>query len=136
LLKRLITAYWGRYRLSPDGNPLPFDHNDPAIRSIHDLAERHFCTDPDGWSDNLKERFGKKDRKYVYDTWSDNLKQRSDKEDRSYAYDGRTEKEIEIEQKMDDLTRQARKTNQTDQHDADEFLRYILDGVEWSYDPT
>jgi hypothetical protein len=116
LYKRLITAYWGRYRLSTDGSPLPFDHNDPGIRSIYDLAERRFCADRNGWSDNLKKR--------------------SDKEDRNYAYDGRTEKEIEIDQKMDDLTRQARKTNQTVQQDADEFLRYILDGVEWSYDPT
>jgi hypothetical protein len=110
LLKSLIQAYWGIYKLrSSDSGmqyPQQLDHNDPAIIDLHRMAERWFCSDPDGLSDELK---AKEERKIF-------------------------EEKMPMTQKEKDTIRMiARLRNARAQQCADEFMRFVLDGVEQSY---
>jgi hypothetical protein len=101
--------YWGRYNLAEDGVPWPLNRTDPAILRLHDLADRWFCHIPNGWSDQLDKM----------DT------------DRREA---RPRKPPLTPRERDDETKAAMRGNSKAQQDAEQFLRYILDGIHESYD--
>lgn len=112
LLRALIQAYWGVYKLTPPdvGEPQRLEQDDPAIIGLHRLAERWFCRNPDGWSNTLSA--------------IDNARKNNNK------------KRPMTLKERDDKTKSARKDQEVGQQDADEFMRFIFDGIEQSYAPT
>lgn len=55
-MKGLINVYWGNYYIGADGGPEPLDHDSPALRKIHKLADSWFDFAADG--DRLQQDSG------------------------------------------------------------------------------
>lgn len=60
LLKNLFRKYWMKHQMDPndhtdDSEPMPFNADDEALLQLHNLSDRWFCRDPEGWEEIVKE---------------------------------------------------------------------------------
>lgn len=60
LLKNLFRKYWKKYQMDPkdltkESKPLRFKWDDESLLQFHNLADRWFCRDSEGWPDQLED---------------------------------------------------------------------------------
>jgi hypothetical protein len=107
LLKRFFSHYWGPSLLDSAGVPQDLPALNEGIWGLHLLGNRWFCCDPPGLHAELKKSFGDD---YLTNTG--------------------------VADKVFEAKFLARRRNEIDQQDSDEYMRLLLDGCEASYDAT